>query len=478
MSTQLHIDLDDPRYKEAAAQILSRHEAFQPEANITSAVRDFLIITGLASGEEMVEENPPSDSSRMAVDLTALDTFIEFKKRIGTSSSGNPNPENVRQLDEYLAESATHGRVRMGVLTDGKHWLLRWPGAGEARMTRPYAFTLDKADDWFLLYKWLRDTALVSVDNLVPRRPSLAEQFGPASPSYWRDIDSLRSIYRENAHMETLQVKRRLWYDLLRTALGEVAYSTEGVDIPVHENTEEMDDLFVRHTYLTAVVGMVVQASFGIDIRRLAEVDPTDLLQGRELYRATGLQGVLESDFFSWPGEVGGIPLLQTLARRVSRFDWVAAPPDTAANLYEVVIPAEERSRLGEYYTPAWLAQFMVRDLVDDPLNQRVLDPACGSGTFLAEAISHFIAAAKEAKLPPDETLSRLRDAVTGIDVHPVAVHLARATWTLAARPAISAIGAAGLDASMSIPVYLGDSLQLRFRTGDMFAERDNHYPD
>ena len=36
----------------------------------------------------------------------------------------------------------------------------------------------------------------------------------------------------------------------------------------------------------------------------------------------------------------------------------------------------------------------MVREIVDDPLNQRVLDPACGSGTFLAEAIAHFIEAA------------------------------------------------------------------------------------
>ena len=61
---------------------------------------------------------------------------------------------------------------------------------------------------------------------------------------------------------------------------------------------------------------------------------------------------------------------------------------------------------------------------------------------------------------------------MTGIDVHPVAVHLARAAWILAAHPAVRAATAVRLDASMSIPVYLGDALQLRFRTGDMFAER------
>ena len=476
----IHINIGDPKYRNAAEQILRRHDNFEPEANITSAVRDFLILTGLARSEEMVEENPPSDGSRRAVDLTALDTFIEFKRRIGTTPGGEPDPENVRQLDDYLAQSASQGRVRMGVLTDGKRWLLRWPGAGEVRLIRPYAFTLDEPDAWFPLYEWLRDSALVSLEGESPDREGIAGPFGPESPSYQRDIAALKTLYQENADLETIRIKRRLWYDLLRTALGEIAYTTEGMSAEaqarlakVGVGPEEMDDLFVRHTYLSAVIGMVVQASFGIDIRRLAETDPADLLQGRELYRATGLQGVLESDFFAWPNEVGGKPLLQTLARRVARFDWAEAPPDTAATLYESVIPPDERRQLGEYYTPAWLVRAMMRELVDDPLNQRVLDPACGSGTFVAEAVSHFIAAANATNWKPGDVLNRLREAVTGIDVHPVAVHLARAAWTLAARPAINDASAAGYDASLSIPVYLGDALQLRFRTGDMFAEHN-----
>ena len=467
----IHIDIDNPKYATAAAEILRRHEDGGAEANITSAVRDFLLLTGLARSEEMREEDPPSDGSRRAVDLTALDTFIEFKRRIGTASGGAPNPQYVEQLDDYLAQSAKQGKVRMGVLTDGKHWLLRWPGATEVRLTRPYAFTLEQPDNWITLYEWLRDSALVSLDGVSPDREGIEGHFGPESPSYQRDIAALKSLYQEHAELETIRVKRRLWYDLLRTALGEIAYTTEGMDSPLHHNTEEMDDLFVRHTYLSAVIGMVVQASFGIDIRRLAETDASDLLQGHELYRATGLQGVLESDFFAWPNEVGGEPLLQTLARRVARFDWAEAPPDTAATLYESVIPPEERRQLGEYYTPAWLVRTMIRELVDDPLNQRVLDPACGSGTFVAEAVTHFISAAKAANWEPRQVVNRLREAVTGIDVHPVAVHLARAAWTLAARPAIAAASAAGDDASLSIPVYLGDALQLRFRAGDMFAE-------
>ena len=115
----LHIDPDDPNCKTAAAEILRRHNEGQPEANITTAVRDFLTITGLVKPEHIVEENPPAQGSRSAVDLTALDTFIEFKRRIGTTGGFNPDPKNVNQLDDYLAQSQKDGRVRMGILTDG-----------------------------------------------------------------------------------------------------------------------------------------------------------------------------------------------------------------------------------------------------------------------------------------------------------------------------------------------------------------------
>ena len=458
----MHIDPNDPNSKKAAAEILRRHDKGEPEANITSAVRNFLTLTGLVKDEEIVEENPPAEGSRRAVDLTALDTFIEFKRRIGTAGGFNPDPRNVDQLDDYLAQSEKQGRVRMGILTDGKYWLLRWPNAGPARTVPPYAFTLEDPDRWFILYEWLRDHALSVDPNKPPSRDTVKESFGPNSPAYQRDIATLKALYDEFADFNTIKVKRQLWQNLLTAALGEIAGSSA-----------QMDDLFVRHTYLTAVIGMVVQARFGTDIRHLAEADPGDLLYGRDFRNKTGLQGVVESDFFAWPTEVGGLPMLKTLARRVARFDWQKAPNDIAAILYETVIPPDERRQLGEYYTPDWLARTMVREVVTDPLDQHVLDPACGSGTFVAEAVAHFNEAAAKSSLDPKETLDKLRFSVSGIDVHPVAVHLARAAWVLAAQPTIQAAVDYGLAANITAPIYLGDALQLRFRTGDMFAQHN-----
>ena len=169
-----HIDTGDPKYRQAAAEILRRHDNGEPEANITSAVRTFLTVTGLVKDEEIAEENPPAEGSGRAVDLTALDTFIEFKRRIGTTGGFDPDPANVRQLDDYLEASQKQGRVRMGILTDGKHWLLRWPNAGPVRTVQPYAFTFDDPDRWVALHDWLRDFALSAEEETrsPPVRPS------------------------------------------------------------------------------------------------------------------------------------------------------------------------------------------------------------------------------------------------------------------------------------------------------------------
>lgn len=473
--TANHLDTGAPRYAAAARAILARHDNYEAEANITTAVRDFLVLTGLAQSDAIVEENPPSDGSRQAVDLTALDTFIEFKRRIGTAAAGAPDPSNVAQLDDYLEQSRAAGKgIRMGILTDGKRWLLRWPGAGTPRLTRPWFFTLEAPDRWPLLYEWLRDNALFALESVPVNRQTVEQHLGPASAASQRDLRTLAQLYARAAARETVRVKRRLWHNLLTAALGEIA-----------RQPAELDDLFIRHTYLSLVVGIAVPAAFGVDIRQIAETDPADLLNGRAFQEATGLSGVISSDFFAWPGEVdGGAALLQTLARRLARFDWTGEhsagpPPDIAAILYETVIPPEERRTLGEYYTPDWLAQAMVREIVTDPLRQRVLDPACGSGTFIAAAVAHYLAAARDAGRPPGATLDGLRAAVAGIDVHPAAVHLARAAWALAARPAVTAARAANPDADVSgsVPVYLGDALQLRFRNGDLFAQQQVTVP-
>ena len=457
----IHHDVGDA-YAGLMAEVLRRHNQGHSETDIRSAVRDFMLGADLARPAEINQEESPTDGAAGRVDMVVRETFIEFKRNLFTGAVVNPG--YIKQLDGYLAEAIAKGRgIRTGILTDGKRWILRSIGDAASdvatELLNPPVQVFETSQQGLRLYEWLRDQALTEqAYDIAPTRENLRRYFGDASVATNQNLATLRWMYDQHRELNTVRVKRRLWGDLLRAALGEVAGTPD-----------ELDDLFVRHTYLSAVIGMAVQASFGINIYDLAAQQPSDLLKGERLKAATGLSGIIESDFFAWPTEVsGGDGFIRSLAQLVARFDWRSAPPDIAANLYQTVIPADERRQLGEYYTPDWLARAMVRELIADPLNQRVLDPACGSGTFIVAAVAHFLAAAAESNLEPKEVLDRLRNAIVGIDVHPAAVHLARAAWAIAARTAIES--AAGYHATISAPVYLGDALQLRYQSGDLIT--------
>ena len=99
------------------------------------------------------------------------------------------------------------------------------------------------------------------------------------------------------------------------------------------------------------------------------------------------------------------------------------------------------------------------------------MDPACGSGTFLFHAVRRYLAAADAAGVPNGDAVAGVSAHVFGVDVHPVAVTLARVTYLLA-------IGTERLSASdrrpLRVPVFLGDSVQWGQR-GDIFASETLH---
>lgn len=449
MSDVLLVDPDSPQLRESARLMLQRHEEVAPEADVRSAIANFLVTAGLAARDDIRLEKD-------RIDLQTGDFVIEVKKRIGNGI--NPNPKSVEQLDGYLRERVKAGESeRLGVLTDGRYWILRQSGIEEVRTASPYGFEISDADVAYRLYEWLRnESRMFEASGLPPTEEEVRRSFGEG-PRLEMELAGLERLYQQERDNPTVAVKRELWRQLLTAALGVVV-----------DEESDLDRQFLRHTYLSVVVGIAVQAAFGIDVRKQVMLDPSRLLTGEAFFDATGIRGVIESDFFAWPAEVGGERWLTDIAGRVSRFDWHDTEHDVARILYQSVMPAEDRRRLGEYYTPQWLAQIIVDAAVTEPLRQRVLDPACGAGTFLHAAIRKYVEAARGAGHLPRRILSGLQNSVSGVDVHPVAVHLARATWTLAAREVIGEVDRGAED--LTIPVYLGDSLQLRTDDSSLFG--------
>ena len=111
---------------------------------------------------------------------------------------------------------------------------------------------------------------------------------------------------------------------------------------------------------------------------------------------------------------------------------------------------------MGEYDTPDWLAERMIEEALSDPAEEKVLDPALGSGTFLFHAARRHMEAAEASGASVAESIKSVTNSVFGLDLHPVAVSLAQTTYLLA-------IGRERLvqrTDPVNIPVYLGDSMR------------------
>ena len=90
-------------------------------------------------------------------------------------------------------------------------------------------------------------------------------------------------------------------------------------------------------------------------------------------------------------------------------YDFSILPVEFISNVYERFIGKENQEKEGAYYTPLFLAEYVVENTVSRYLRTtteskcRVLDPACGSGIFLVETlrriIDHFITHAEQEDL-------------------------------------------------------------------------------
>ncbi len=344
----------------------------------------------------------------------------------------------LARLPDYLRDAAARARSPRpvtGLATDGATFIayaLRGTGLQELARHQTDA---ERPDE---LMAWL-EPLLSERPDLLPEPRAVAQAFGRASLTFGRARLELDRLWAALAADPEVRLKRDLWDGLLREAYGA----------PVGE-----DALFLQHTYLAIVVKAI--AARVLDL----PVDDAQRLLSGEALREADILGAVEADFFDWPlRHPDGAALVRQVAAGAARFRLRDVETDVLKILYENLVDPEQRHDLGEYYTPDWLAARVVAEAVDDPLAQRVLDPACGSGTFLFHAVRRLVAAGEAAGWPAPRILVACADQVRGLDVHPVAVTLARVTWLLALGRLVEE--RAG---TLTVPVFLGDAMQWNLR--------------
>ena len=400
-----------------------------------------LLVDGLgAQSSEILFERPLPEVHGRADALLGR-TVLEFKSDL-RREAGDAEEELTRYLSQREQETGDHF---VGIATDGATFVAyELRGAELKQIGAAYEA---RRDDPRATLAWVGSAVAVQAD-LPPEPETVERELGKASLAYNIARARLAVLWAEVKDEPEVALKRELWARLLERVYG---------------SSVDDDELFFQHTYLTVVAKTMALRVVGEELPRA-----DDLLSGRS-FRDAGIEGAVESDFFDWVLAADGAEdLIARIGRHVWRFRLREVEHDVLKTLYESLIDPEQRHELGEYYTPDWLATKMCDHVIERPLEQRVLDPACGAGTFLFHAARRFLAAASEAGLSNREAIEQCCRQVIGLDVHPVAVLIARVTYLLA-------LGEERLTQQdkprISVPVYLGDSVQ--WNTEGFFAERE-----
>ena len=229
--------------------------------------------------------------------------------------------------------------------------------------------------------------------------------------------------------------------------------------------------LYALETYLNIVVRSITLSKLGIAAR-----DASSFIKNIKSMRK-----VFEPNVFEWFVEALNDPSLpkglreglnnaiNTVLDVMYNLNLLYVTTDMFREVYQDILPPEVRKSLGEFYTSdeivnkvldaAGLNADTLRGLYDrwrsGARDTLILDPACGSGSFLVNIVKRIFNSLEGR--PLGDVVKFIESNVVGIDVNPFAVEMAKLNLIIAI--ANEMIKRGGVYIPSELRVYWADSL-------------------
>ncbi len=231
--------------------------------------------------------------------------------------------------------------------------------------------------------------------------------------------------------------------------------------------------LFALHTYIALIAKLVAALALptvngNITDSRICLRARLRALEGNTLFLDAGIANMLTGDFFSWPVDdcawaciAPPLALVLGQLEQIS-FDMTRKDPasvrDLFKGIYEEFVPRELRHALGEIYTPDWLADHAL-DAIGWQPDHDLLDPTCGTGTFLLEAVRRRLVHGGDQSGSCSAT--DVLHGLYGIDLNPLAVLAAKASLVVALADRLNP------GCPVRLPIFLADAINTTSETDD-----------
>jgi len=135
-----------------------------------------------------------------------------------------------------------------------------------------------------------------------------------------------------------------------------------------------------------------------------------------------------EQSVFDWVANDD--PLLSQLLLRVfyrlNAYDFKQITGDILGNVYERFLDPKSRKELGEYYTPEFVVDYILEAIGFKEKPGTILDPACGSGTFLFRAAEIAIQSFLSKGISYPDAIGLAVQLVHGLDINVFAAFIAQ----------------------------------------------------
>jgi len=312
-----------------------------------------------------------------------------------------------------------------------------------------FVLTEHNAEDF---YYWI-DRFLFKEEKQRATLKRIEESFGYQSNVF---IESFREMIRHFAEVKQyseVQVSFEQWKKFLSIAYGSFDAS---------ENN------FLIHSYLSLFSKMLAYAVVSND-DYIDEEELHGIINGNIFYKYN-IQNFVDNDFFHWIGSDrnfrGLKKVFRLLAQEISSYDFNNVEEDILKGVYQELIDLDTRHALGEYYTPDWLCERIVNES-ELKETDKILDPACGSGSFL-RALIHRI-----RRFNPKISVEELNNNIYGIDIHPLSVQIAKTTMLLTLGKEI-----ANSKKPIYINIILANTLLAPEGVDNLFGNEFNMYID